>query len=81
MTISGWGANSRPTPTTGIGGRVQRTGTSRTLGSPTAADFHPEDPNNGLLVPANLPSLIELDGIRANANSCFGDSGSPILIT
>jgi len=81
VTISGWGANSTPTPTTGVGTRVQRTGTSRTLGSPTAADFHPEDPNNGLLVPANRLAQIKLDGTPPNANSCFGDSGSPLLIT
>lgn len=80
VTISGWGANSTPTPTTGAGGRVQRTGTSRTLGSPTAADYHPEDPNAGLLVPANLPNLLKLDGTPPNANGCFGDSGGPILI-
>ena len=67
VTISGWGANSTPTPTTGAGGRVQRTGTSRTLGSPTAADYHPEDPNPGLLVPANLPNLLKLDGTLPNA--------------
>lgn len=80
VTISGWGANSTPTPVSGQGGRVQRTGTSRTLGSPTAADYHPEDPNPGLLVPANLPTLIKLDATPPNANSCFGDSGGPILI-
>jgi hypothetical protein len=81
VTISGWGANSTPTPTTGVGGHVQRTGTSRTLGSPTAADFHPEDPNNGLLVPANRAAQIKLDGVATNANTCFGDSGSPLLVT
>lgn len=80
VTISGWGANSAPTPTTGAGGRVQRTGTSRTLGSPTAADFHPEDPNPGVLVPANQLTLMKLDGTPPNANGCFGDSGGPILI-
>jgi hypothetical protein len=81
VTISGWGANSTPTPVTGAGGRVQRTGTSRTVGSPTAADYHPEDPNAGLLVPANLPNLIKLDATAPNANSCFGDSGGPILVS
>lgn len=81
VTISGWGANSTPTPTTGAGSRVQRTGTSSTLGSPTAADYHPEDPNGGLLVPANLPNLLKLDGTPPNANSCFGDSGGPILLS
>lgn len=81
VTISGWGANSAPTPTTGAGGHVQRTGTSRTLGSPTLADFHPEDPNNGLLVAANRAAQIKLDGGAPNANTCFGDSGSPLLVT
>lgn len=80
ITISGWGANSAPTPTTGAGGRVQRTGTSRTLGSPTAADNHPDDPNPGLENPANRLKLIKTDGNPPYANGCFGDSGSPILI-
>jgi hypothetical protein len=80
VTISGWGANSAPTPTTGAGGRVQRTGTTRTLGSPTVADYHADDPNPGLLTPANLPNLMKIDGTAPNANACFGDSGSPILI-
>jgi hypothetical protein len=81
VTISGWGDNFSPTPTTGTGLHVQRTGTSRTLGSPTAADFHPEDPNPGLLVAANRAAQIKLDGTPPNANTCFGDSGSPLLIT
>lgn len=80
VTISGWGANSTPTPTSGAGGRVQRTGTTRTLGSPTAADYHPEDPNPGVLVAANQLTLMKLDGTPPNANGCFGDSGGPILI-
>src|SRR4051812_18482800 len=42
VKISGWGANSAPTPTTGAGGRTLRTGKTRTLGSPTATDNHPE---------------------------------------
>jgi Trypsin len=80
VTISGWGANSAPTPTTGAGGRVLRTGTTRTLGSPTAADNHPEDPNPGLNVAANRANLIKTDGTAPNANGCFGDSGGPILV-
>ena len=80
VTISGWGANSAPTPTTGAGSRVQRTGTTRTLGSPTLADNHPEDPNPGLNSAANRANLIKTDGRAPNANGCFGDSGGPILI-
>jgi hypothetical protein len=80
VTISGWGANSAPTPTTGAGGQVQRTGPSRTLGSPTAADYHPEDPNPGMLNATVRQNVIKLDGRAPNANSCFGDSGGPMLV-
>jgi len=80
VTISGWGANSAPTPTTGAGGRVQRTGKTRTLGSPTLADNHPEDPNPGLNDAAHRANLIKTDGRAPYANACFGDSGGPILI-
>ena len=80
VTISGWGANSAPTPTTGAGGRVQRTGKTRTLGSPTLADNHPEDPNPGLNSAANRATLIKTDGRAPYANACFGDSGGPILL-
>lgn len=79
VLISGWGANSAPTATSGTGAQVQRTGLTRTLGSPTAADYHPEDPNPGVLVAANRLNLIKLDGRAPNANACFGDSGGPIL--
>lgn len=80
VSISGWGANSAPTPTTGAGGRVQRTGKTRTLGSPTLADNHPEDPNPGLNDPAHRANLIKTDGRAPYANGCFGDSGGPILL-
>jgi hypothetical protein len=49
VTISGWGGNVATSPTTATGARVQRTGTTRILGSPTQADYHPEDPNPGML--------------------------------
>ena len=80
VTISGWGANSAPTPTTGAGGRVQRTGKTRTLGSPTLADNHPEDPNPGLNSAANRANMIKTDGRAPYANGCFGDSGGPLLV-
>jgi Trypsin len=80
VTISGWGANSAPTPTTGAGSRVLRTGTTKTLGNPTAADNHPEDPNPGLNSAANRANLVKTDGTAPNANACFGDSGGPILV-
>ncbi len=80
VKISGWGANSAPTPTTGAGSRVQRTGKTRTLGSPTLADNHPEDPNPGLNSAANRANIIKTDGHAPYANGCFGDSGGPLLL-
>ena len=80
VVISGWGSNSAPTPTTGAGAQVQRTGTTRTLGSPTAADFHPEDPNPGMLDPTVRANVIKLDGVAPRSNICFGDSGGPFII-
>jgi Trypsin len=81
VTISGWGANVATGPTTGTGGRVQRTGRTRLLGSPTAADYHPEDPNPGMLVPAVRSKVIKTDGRAPYSNACFGDSGGPLLVT
>ena len=80
VTISGWGSNSAPTPTTGAGAQVQRTGRTRTLGSPTAADFHPEDPNPGMLDPVVRANTMKMDGRAPNSNGCFGDSGGPFII-
>ena len=80
VTISGWGSNSAPTPTTGAGAQVQRTGTTRTLGSPTEADFHPEDPNPGMLDPVVRANVIKMDGVAPRSNGCFGDSGGPFII-
>jgi hypothetical protein len=79
-TISGWGANSAPTPTTGAGGRVQRTGTTKILGGPTAADYHSDDPNPGMLNASVRNTVLKTDGHAPNANACFGDSGGPIIV-
>jgi len=80
VTITGWGANSAPTPTTGAGSRVQRTGKTKIVGTPTAADYHPEDPNPGMLDAAIRNATVKLDGHAPNANGCFGDSGGPIIV-
>jgi hypothetical protein len=77
--ISGWGANLATGPTTGSGSRVQRTGRTEILGSPTAADYHPEDPNPGMLVPSIRKNVLKTDGHAPNSNACFGDSGGPLL--
>ena len=80
VTITGWGANTAPTPTTGAGSRVQRTGKTKIVGTPTAADYHPEDPNPGMLDAAIRNATVKLDGHAPNANGCFGDSGGPIIV-
>jgi hypothetical protein len=80
VTITGWGSNSAPTPTTGAGFGVQRTGRTITLGSPTAADYHPDDPNPGMLDPAVRQTVLKTSGVAPNSNGCFGDSGGPIIL-
>lgn len=80
VTISGWGGDVATSGTTATGARVQRTGVSTILGSPTAADYHPEDPNPGMLVPAVRQNVVKIDGHAPNSNDCFGDSGGPIIV-
>lgn len=79
VTISGWGGDAAPTPTTTSGSRVQRTGTTKVLGSPTAADYHSDDPNPGMLDPKVRQNVVKTDGHAPYANACFGDSGGPLL--
>lgn len=79
-TITGWGSNSTPTPTTGAGYGVQRTGQTITLGSPTAADYHADDPNPGMLDPAVRQTVLKTNGAAPWANGCFGDSGGPLIL-
>lgn len=79
-TISGWGGSVVTGPTTATGSRVQRTGTTRIVGSPTVADYHSEDPNPGLLQASVRNNVLKVDGRAPNANACFGDSGGPLLI-
>ena len=80
VTIMGWGANSAPTPTTGAGGQIERTGKTTFLGSPTAADYHADDPNPGMLNATVRNNTFKLDGRAPNSNPCFGDSGGPTII-
>jgi hypothetical protein len=80
MTITGWGSNSAPTPTTGAGAGVQRTGRTITLGSPTSADYHPDDPNPGVLDPAIAATWVKTNGAAPWSNGCFGDSGGPLIL-
>ena len=80
VQIAGWGANIATGPTTAFGEGVRRTGTTTFLGSPTAADYHPDDPNPGMLDPRVRRNVIKIDGSAPNANGCFGDSGGPMLV-
>lgn len=81
VTISGWGHNVATGPVTGTGAGTQRTGISRFLGSPTAADYHPDDPNPGMLNATVRNNTLKIDGTAPYSNGCFGDSGSPLLIS
>jgi hypothetical protein len=80
VTITGWGSNSTPTPITGAGYGVQRTGRSVTLGTPTAADYHPDDPNPAMLDAAVRQQYIKTDARAPYSSGCFGDSGGPIIV-
>lgn len=80
-TISGWGANVATGPATATGARVQRTGTTRIAGSPSLSDYHPEDPNPGILQASIRSNILKIDGRAPNANACFGDSGGPLLVS
>lgn len=80
VTITGWGSNSAPTPTTGAGSGVQRTGRTITMGSPTAADYHADDPNPGMLDAAVRQTVLKTNGAAPWSNGCFGDSGGPIIL-
>jgi hypothetical protein len=81
-TLMGWGASQALSADISqtVGGRIQRTGSAKILGSPTAADYHPEDPNAGMLVPAIRKNTLKTDGRAPNTNTCAGDSGSPLLV-
>jgi hypothetical protein len=80
-TISGWGGSEVTGPTSATGARVQRTGTTQIVGSPTLADYHPEDPNPGLLQANIRNKILKIDGRAPNSNACFGDSGSPLIVS
>lgn len=81
--VVGWGASRALTPdlseVEGLG--VKRSGLVTILGSPTEADFHPDDPNAGLLDPAIRADEIKLNGQDPSPNPCAGDSGGPMILT
>jgi hypothetical protein len=81
MKVVGWGASRALTPDISVveGMGIQRRAKIPFLGSPTEADFVPEDPNNGLFVPRIREHLAKFDGTAPESNTCAGDSGAPIF--
>jgi hypothetical protein len=80
-TIIGWGGSSISDTGQVAGAGIKRIGKATILGSPTAADFHADDPNAGILDPAIRVDLLKLDGVAPNSAICAGDSGGPLLIS
>lgn len=82
-TLVGWGGSRALSADISVveGAGVKRSGQAEIEGSPTLADFHPDDPNPGILDPRIRRDLIKLDGRAPNANGCAGDSGGPLIIT
>jgi hypothetical protein len=81
-TIVGWGGSRALVADISQveGAGIKRRGTVTIQGSPTAADFHADDPNPGMLDPAIRADSLKSDGQAPNSNGCAGDSGGPLLI-
>ena len=79
--IAGWGGSKALTPDISQveGAGIERSATAKIVGSPTAADYHAEDPNAGMLDPAIRKNLLKTDGRAPRANTCAGDSGGPLF--
>lgn len=80
-TIAGWGGSKALVPDISQveGSGIERSASVRLLGSPTAADYHADDPNAGILDPAIRANLLKTDGRSPRANTCAGDSGGPLF--
>lgn len=79
-SFSGWGADTVTGPVSATGSGVQRTGRTKIVGSPTAADYYPEDPNPGMLDPNIRKDVLKTSGAAPYSNGCFGDSGGPLFV-
>ena len=81
-TIVGWGGSRALVPDISEveGAGIKRRGTVKIVGSPTAADFHEDDPNPGMLDPEIRADSLKTNGQAPRSNGCAGDSGGPLLI-
>ena len=80
--IAGWGGSKALTADISQveGAGIKRSADVKLLGSPTAADYHTDDPNPGILDPTIRPNLLKTDGMAPSANTCAGDSGGPLFV-
>lgn len=78
----GWGASKALSADIqqfeGLG--VKRKATVSIAGTPTAADYHADDPNPGLLDPLVRSHYVKLNGHSPYGNACMGDAGAPFII-
>jgi hypothetical protein len=80
-TVIGWGGSKALTAdiTSVEGAGTKRGAQVQILGNPTAADFHADDPNLGMLEPEIRAASLKTEGRAPSANGCAGDSGGPLL--
>jgi hypothetical protein len=78
----GWGASKALSADIqqfeGLG--VKRNAKVPFMGTPTAADYHADDPNPGMLDATVRSHYMKLNGHSPYGNACMGDGGGPMII-